>query len=159
MKAKKIAGTFGKPDRYYLDNVEVTQEQWARALEESRPPTVAGGRPGDSFCGWHQPIASDALAVHPDQIPEVMERNRRHGLHVEYDGEGRPLLVDRKQRRDLMHLEGVHDKDGGYGDDHSTPSPLPAIDDGPIEYVDVDDAPNQFDGSRPFNPVHPKESQ
>jgi hypothetical protein len=159
MIAKKIAGTYGKPDRFFIDHVEVTEAEWHRAIEESRPASVAGGRPGDSFCGWSRPIASDAMAVHPDQIPEVIERNKRHGILVDYDGEGRPLLTDREQRRKLMHLEGIHDKDGGYGDDHATPSPLPAIDDGPPQYVDIDDEPHKFDGSRPFNPVHPEDSE
>ncbi len=71
--------------------------------------------------GW-KPLASDALAVHPAQIEEVMERNRRHGLYTEYDKEGRPVLKSRDERRRLMHVESeamgkkIVDHNGGYGD-------------------------------------------
>ena len=74
-------------------------------------------------------MKSDALAVHPDQIPEVMARNKKHGVHVEYDPkDGRAILKDRGQRRDLMRIEGFHDNNGGYGDDHHIPrNPLPPV--------------------------------
>lgn len=63
------------------------------------------------------PVLSDALAVHPKQLEQVRERNKRHGLgHIEYLPDGRPVLKDRGMRRDLMRLEKVHDKHGGYGD-------------------------------------------
>lgn len=66
------------------------------------------------------PMLSDAMAVHPDQIPAAMKRNKAHGLgNIEYEpSTGRPILKDRGMRRDLMKLECVHDKHGGYGDDH-----------------------------------------
>jgi len=74
------------------------------------------------------PLKSDAMAVHPSQIPEAMARNKKHGLHVEYDPvDGRPILPDRAARRQLMAIEGVHDNQGGYGDDH-TPNVAPRPD-------------------------------
>lgn len=77
------------------------------------------------------PMKSDAMAVHPDDIPAALERNKRHGVAgVTYDPkDGRAILADRGARRDLMKLEGVHDKNGGYGDDHAGSSPLPPIQD------------------------------
>lgn len=62
------------------------------------------------------PMLSEAMAVHPDQIEEARARNRRHGVNVDYTKDGRAILNDRGQRRDLMKLEGFHDKHGGYGD-------------------------------------------
>jgi hypothetical protein len=70
------------------------------------------------------------MAVHPEQINEVMERNKRHGIAgVSYAPDGTAILADRGARRDLMALEGYHDRNGGYGDDHSGESPLPPIED------------------------------
>ena len=87
------------------------------------PPGLAGNHPA----GW--PLYSDALACHPSQIPAIMERNKQHGVKgVSYDPQdGRAILADRGARRDLMRLEGVHDHEGGYGDDHAGSSPLPPI--------------------------------
>lgn len=102
---------WGAKERFYIDDREVTKEEFDAAL----PSMVDEGGTGDSFCGF-APLASDALAVHPAQIPEVMERNRRHGLYTEYDGEGRPILKSRDERRRLMRVEGCHDNNGGYGD-------------------------------------------
>jgi hypothetical protein len=108
MKGKIVGG------RYYLEGREVSKEEFDAELPDK---TLLDGS-GETFAGtWRQPILSDALAVHPAQIPGAMLRNARHGLHVEYNQEdGRPILRDRGQRRDLMRIEGAHDNDGGYGD-------------------------------------------
>lgn len=91
---------------------------------EQRPP----GGAAPATWGTAAPLHSESLAVHPSQIKEAMERNKKHGLgHVKYDKQGRPILTDRGMKRDLMRLEGVHDKDGGYGDDHATASPQAAL--------------------------------
>lgn len=65
---------------------------------------------------WPQNMG-DSLGVHPDQIPEAMERNKRHGVTgVTYNADGEPLVADRGARKKLLRVEGVHDKQGGYGD-------------------------------------------
>lgn len=52
-----------------------------------------------------------------------MERNKKHNVHVDYDPvDGRPILMDRSQRRDLMRIEGFADKEGTYGDTHASNS-------------------------------------
>lgn len=105
----------GAKQRYYLDGREVTKAEFKKAFPD-RKVCDAGG---DFITAWKRPIQSDAMAVHPDQIDEAMARNRKHGVFVEYNPEdGRPILRDRGQRRDLMRIEGFHDKHGGYGDDH-----------------------------------------
>ncbi len=90
-------------------------------FSEQRPPGTGGNTPS---C-W--PMRSEALAVHPEQIPDALERNKRHGVTgVSYDAQtGEAILADRRARCDLMKLEGCHDNNGGYGDDHATGSPLP----------------------------------
>lgn len=115
MKGDRIIfGEHGKPNRYYLDGQEVTSEQFY----EAHPPQEI--RAGDDMlvaANWKHPVESDALAVHPKQIKEVMARNEKHGLNIGYrPDDGRPILENREQRRKLMKIEGCHDNNGGYGD-------------------------------------------
>ncbi len=108
----KIDGT---GTHYFLNGREVIEARYKEYYPTPEP--ISEGEPGTALCSWHKPILSDALAVHPKQIAEVMARNARHGLHVEYEPEhGRPILKDRNQRRELMRIERVHDNSGGYGD-------------------------------------------
>ncbi len=114
MKGEIKYDRLGNQIGFYLNGKEVTKEAFDEAI-----PTRPIGVPlnGHSPACW--PMLSDALAVHPKQIPAVMERNKQHGLHVEYNPtDGRPVLMDRGMRRDLMKLEAIHDNNGGYGDDH-----------------------------------------
>ncbi len=114
MTGKIIFGEQGKPDRYFIDRKEVTKEEWDAAF----PPKPMAANGECSLRGWSRPIESDALAVHPRQIAAVMERNRQRGLNIQYNPkDGRPILTSREERRKLMAVEGVHDNNGGYGDD------------------------------------------
>lgn len=62
------------------------------------------------------PMKSDALAVHPSQIKQANERNRRNGVNVTYAKNGQAIIPDRKERKKLLKLEGFRDNNGGYGD-------------------------------------------
>lgn len=107
MKARITYSRFA-PARYELDGKEVSQEEY-----ESANPSVGIDEEGSVPCtgNWKTPVLSDALAVHPDQIPEVMERNKRHGVYVEYEKQfGRPILKDSGAKRALMRIEGLHDR-------------------------------------------------
>ncbi len=97
--------------KFFIDDREVTKEEFDRAF----PPREVGV-PGGHSTAWANGLESDALAVHPSQIGQAMARNKRHGLHIDYTKDGRPILKDRGQRRDLMRVERVHDNQGGYGD-------------------------------------------
>jgi len=60
---------------------------------------------------------SEALAVHPKQIPEARDFLKARGVQdTQFDSWGRPKLVSRKHRKDVCRAFGVHDLDGGYGD-------------------------------------------
>lgn len=72
--------------------------------------TLAGHQPG---C-W--PQLSMAMAVHPKQVQEANERNKRHGVNVTYRRDGMAVIPDRKERKKLARLEGFRDNNGGYGD-------------------------------------------
>lgn len=102
---------------YFMDGVEVAESDFRAVV---KPPELPEGEAGSSLCGWKRPILSDALAVHPEQIQEAMERDRRYGIASEYAPDGRMILRDRKQRQRVMQSLGLHDKNGGYGDDHAT---------------------------------------
>jgi hypothetical protein len=110
---------YSTPERYYLGDKEVVKEEFDSAF----PPKEIGPTRGQAASCW--PMNSEALACHPEQIQEAMERNKRHGITgVSYGKDGTAILSDRGARRDLMALEGVHDKHGGYGDDHARQSPI-----------------------------------
>ena len=80
------------------------------------------GRSNTPEC-W--PMKSEALACHPRQVEAIMARNKKHGITgVHYEKDGTCVISDRKARKELLALEGLHDNHGGYGDDHGRKSPL-----------------------------------
>jgi hypothetical protein len=100
---------------YTLDGQEVTAEQFEQCFPSSLDLAEEGEcLPAQTSSCW--PMLSEGLAVHPRQIEQARARNRRHGVNVDYTPDGRAILMDRGQRRDLLRLEGYHDKHGGYGD-------------------------------------------
>lgn len=107
----RITWKKGEP-HYFIDGEEVGSMEFHAAFR----PLTDDGVPGSSLVAWKRPIKSDALAVHPKQIEEARERDRRHGVSVDYTPDGRPILRDRDQRRRMMKSLGVHDNSGGYGD-------------------------------------------
>ncbi len=105
------------------------QKELFRPMSEAADPVVCEcSKPmyrdftGEKFadCAWKNPLVSDALGVHPSQIPEEMDRLRKAGItDVEFNSEGQAVLHSRKGRRQYMELCEMHDNDGGYGDDHN----------------------------------------
>lgn len=120
MKARVIYSNRGKPE-YFIEGKKVSKKKFDEIVR-SKPigvPMLAGNTPS----AW--PMRSDALAIHPSQIPAVMERNKRHGVGgVDYDPkDGTAIIADRGARRKLMEVDGVHDNEGGFGDDHAIANP------------------------------------
>jgi len=101
----------GAKQTYWIDGRQVSKRAFKRAFPDK---SLAGGQ--DCITAWKKPVLSDGLAVHPRQIPAAIERNRRHGVHVDYHSDGRPILRQRGERRALLRIEKAHDNDGGYGD-------------------------------------------
>jgi hypothetical protein len=79
---------------------------------------ASGETPGGHLpaCWAAGAMKSEAMAVHPDQVPEAMARDKRHGVPTEYTRDGRPIFTDRGHRKAYLRSYGVHDKRGGYGD-------------------------------------------
>lgn len=88
---------------FYLDGVEVSEEEFRAAFPDK--PIGAG-----AIRVWNQPIHSEALGVHPDQIPEAMDEDKKLGVGgVEYDHHGRPIFTSSKQFRKYAKAYGkVH---------------------------------------------------
>lgn len=64
---------------------------------------------------WVRPFASEALGVHPDQIPEATEALRKQGVTADFDSEGRLLITSDAQYRKAAKAAGLWDGARGYG--------------------------------------------
>lgn len=72
------------------------------------------GRVRDTKTSW--PMESDAAGVHPAQIAEAMEHDRRHGVPTEYTPDGNPLYTSRDHRARHCRANGLYDRNAGYAD-------------------------------------------
>lgn len=99
------------PSKLFPSPDALPREKAEEALEKIKaeaPPAPQHKGPYFNLAidGAH-PLKSDALAVHSSQIEAVKARNKKHGINVDYDKQGRPVFTDAGQRRALMRLEGV----------------------------------------------------
>lgn len=62
------------------------------------------------------PYWSDALGVHPEQIPEARREFEKHGIQAEFNGEGQVKVEDRSHRARMIRACGMYDRSAGYGD-------------------------------------------
>ena len=58
--------------------------------------------------GW--PMRSVALSVHPDQIPEAVEHDRRLGVPTEYHKSGDPIFENKRHKDRYLKAHGYHDR-------------------------------------------------
>lgn len=132
--------TYGSPIRYFVDDNEVSREEYEAASPKGRLKELfASGTTAVSQALACWPMRSDALSCHPNQIAAITERNKKHGITgVSYEADGTCVISDREARRKIMALEGVHDNKGGYGDDHGGQSPLYRQDSVPFADVGPD---------------------
>jgi hypothetical protein len=101
----------GEKTRYYIDGVQVSREEFDQALPDQPLEAAPGGHLPSCW-----PQVMESLGVHPSQVAQANERNRKAGVNVTYDRDGNAVVPDRNERRKLIRLERCHDKDGGYGD-------------------------------------------
>jgi hypothetical protein len=117
MKGQIKLGQYDRTTRYFLNDIEVSQEEYEAAFPSKLDELLGGGvecLPSQTPSCW--PMVSRALAVHPAQVEEANARNKRMGSTVRYDQKGNAHLPDRGARRDLLRVEGYHDNSAGYGD-------------------------------------------
>lgn len=101
-------------NRYYIDDKQVAEAEYRATCkpfdmsELSAPPAAEAN--------WKQPIASEAIACHPDQIPEMRASLEAAGVKAEIDSHGRVIMTSRAHKREICKAMGMFDRDGGYGD-------------------------------------------
>lgn len=68
----------------------------------------------DTTACW--PMESDAAGVHPAQVAEAMEHDRRNGVPTDYTKDGNPIFTSREHRNRYCQANGLYDRNAGYGD-------------------------------------------
>ncbi len=107
---------YGTKRRYFLDDREVTAEEFHAEVPTRIDDLLREGLAPGGHLPSCWPMKSMALGVHPKQVQEANERNKRNGVDVTYDRNGRAVIPDRNERKKLLRLEGFRDNNGGYGD-------------------------------------------
>lgn len=102
----KIIYSGSKPPRYYVNDVEVTQEEHDAAF----PPKPIG-LPMQGMFPACWPKRSKALGVHRKQVEAANARNKRMGLNTRYDKDGTAVIPDNGERRRLLRTEAMTDQD------------------------------------------------
>lgn len=107
---------YGNPNRYYLEDKEVSKDEYDKAHESKLDGLFAEGTflPSQTTTCW--PMVSEALAVHPKQRQAAVEHAKRHGVPTDFDHLNRPIFRDRGHRKQYLRIRGAHDNSGGYGD-------------------------------------------
>ncbi len=101
--------------RYFLDDREVTQEEYEAAQESHLEEALESGIPPGGQCtGW--PYYSQALGVHKNQRQRAMEIAQEKGVSTYFDERGRMEVRDQAHRRKYNKAHGFRDNDGCYGD-------------------------------------------
>ena len=62
------------------------------------------------------PMLSEAMGVHPSQIPEMRRQAKHRGVPTDFTPDGRVILRNRAHRKKFGEAFRFFDKDGGYGD-------------------------------------------
>ena len=106
----------GKKTTYWVDGKQITRAKFNKMFP------WRGACSPETITAWKRPLRSDALGVGTKDIPAWMEIYRKAGITgISHDPkDGTAILYGRASRRDVMKLRGVHDRNGGYGDDHAT---------------------------------------
>jgi hypothetical protein len=105
-------GEWEERKQFFLDGEEVTEAEFLDAFPDKE---IAGGVALGAGLGSGWPMVGEALAVHPKQVQEANERNKRHGVNVSYCPQtGRALIPDEGAYRKLRRLEGKHFNNAFY---------------------------------------------
>lgn len=75
---------------------------------------------GPQRYGDNWPMVSYAAGVSPDEVPAMMEVDRKHGVETNYTSDGDPIFTSPKHRKKYCEAHGLYDRNAGLSD------PLPA---------------------------------
>lgn len=100
--------------RLCLNGVEVTEEEFHKdgpvggeGVPMITPPTYTDAKP----------LVSDGLGCMKGQVGEMREEIRKRNIKgVRVLDSGQLEITSRRGRREVAHMRGLHDADGGYGD-------------------------------------------
>lgn len=96
---------------FALEDYSIVLDDGRRAVRSPDDEYADGGGPNaNRDLGY--PIHCEALAVHPEQRAEAIERAKRCGVPTDYDPAGRPILTGPGHRRRLLAVEGFFDRRG-----------------------------------------------
>jgi len=75
---------------------------------------------GKQYYGDIWPMASYAAGVHPKQIPDMKEFDKKHEVPTDYTPDGDPVFTGPKHRKKYCEAHGLFDRNAGLSD------PVPA---------------------------------
>lgn len=113
VKTLDDAGEWVDTPCYLLGGAVVTEGVYRQAFPDQ--PLYVGVPPGGDTGSVGYPILSDALGVHPDQIPEAREHYRKRGVSVDFAPDGRLVMADSAHRKRVLRAAGVHDRNSYNG--------------------------------------------
>ena len=66
------------------------------------------------------PYFSMAASVSPDQVPDEVAFDKKHGMSVNYNHDGEPEFTSAGMRRKYCELRGIVDRNAGFSDPQRT---------------------------------------
>lgn len=102
---KGVIRGHGEKTTYWLDGLQVSKAEFDAAF----PDQPMGD--GTGLVGF-KPLASDALAVNPRQIPAAMADARKKGFNLDFTPDGRPVFTSSSQFKRYARRSGFDHK--GY---------------------------------------------
>lgn len=66
--------------------------------------------------GRTYPMWSEAMGVHPSQVAEAMELDRKLGVQARYSETGQVEFTDAIHRKRYLESHGMYDRNGGHSD-------------------------------------------
>ena len=99
--------------RYMLNGREVSRNEFF-AEKKGIKGILKTGRMPCQGTGW--PMYSDALGCNANEIEAQTKELHKHGLHADFDKEGRMKLESRGHRKQMCEFFGLKDLNGGYSD-------------------------------------------
>ena len=95
----------------------VTQEELDRLMPR-KPDWLSGAPMVANTYSEHDPLISEGCGVMKSQVGETRELIKRHGIQgaAVLDG-GQVRFTSRRARNAFLKLRGLHDSDGGFGDE------------------------------------------
>lgn len=90
----------------------------ADCLKEQCLAATAAKKKRSLKIAYVRPEESEALRVHPDDIPEAMALAKAKGVPTEHDSEGRPLFTSARHQQAYCRAFGFFNRDSVFSPKH-----------------------------------------